>query len=184
MEIKGTAVKPTIEFIKDKFPDRYYEWLEKLPKESADIIKNPITASAWYPINESTITPTRILAELFYNNSYDAAREVGRYSATKSLSGVYKVFIRIATPNFLISRTANVFGSYYKPSKIKFEVLNDNSATLIIYKFDEVDELMLHRIAGWIERAFELTSRKNVNAEVIKTTVNDEIVYKILASWL
>ena len=31
MEIKGISVKSPADFIKEKFPDSYNEWLEKLP---------------------------------------------------------------------------------------------------------------------------------------------------------
>lgn len=183
MEIKGTAVKPTIDFVKDRFGDRYSDWIKNLPAESAKILSFPISSSAWYPINESTIIPTKIMAQLFYNDPIAAAREVGRYSAEKSLTGIYKVFIRVATPKFLISRTANIFSSYYKPSRVDYQVVNENEAILKIYEFGKVEELMIHRIAGWIQKAFELTNRKNVRADVVCDANNGEFVYKIIASW-
>lgn len=38
MEIKGTAVKNTQEFVKTKYPDRYDEWLQSLPEASQKYI--------------------------------------------------------------------------------------------------------------------------------------------------
>lgn len=184
MEIKGTAVKPTLEFVKDRFGDRYEDWIKNLPDESLKILNFPISSSAWYPINESTIIPTKVLAQLFYNDPVAAAREVGRYSAEKSLTGIDKVFIRVATPKFLIGRTANIFSSYYKPSRVEYRIVSDNEAILEIFEFGKVEELMIHRIAGWIQKAFELTNRKNVRAEVASENVNGDIVYKITARWI
>jgi hypothetical protein len=183
MEIKGTAIRPTLEFVKERFPESYTAWINSLPVSSKKLLEGVISAALWYPINDAVIVPTRILGEMFYNDPKDAAMEVGRYSADKSLTGVYKVFIRVATPKFLISRTATIFSSYYNPANIKYEVLGENSAELIIYEFSEVEELMLHRIAGWIQRAFELTGRKSVKALVSKHYESDVLVYKVTASW-
>ncbi len=183
MEIKGTSVKPTIDFVKENFPDRYFDWFEKLPPASQQIIKGSINPARWYPINESTIIPTKIAGEMFYNDTKEAAHEIGRYSAEKGLKGIYRIFVRIATPKFIISRAANIFASYFKPSKIEVDKVAGNITYVYIYKFSSDEELMAYRIAGWIQRAFEITNCKNVVTNVERTQKNGEDAYKITVSW-
>ncbi len=183
MEIKGTAVKTTLAFVKEKFPNRYNEWFDKLPESSQKILSEFIAPGQWYPMWESTIVPTRIAGELFYNDAVKGAREIGRYSADTALHGIYKIFIRIATPKFIISRTANVYSTYYRPSKVSKEIIAPNKHHLNIYEYDYDDNLMIYRMAGWIQRAFELTKRTNVQSEVSQFTKDGINVQRITASW-
>ncbi len=183
MKIKGTSVKPTIDFVKENFPERYFDWFEKLPPGSQKIIKEKINPSKWYPINESTIIPTRIIGEMFYNDIRKAAHVIGRYCAEKGLKGIYRIFVRIATPKFIISRGGNIFASYFNPSKIEVDRPAGNIAYIYIYKFSFDEELMVYRIAGWIQRAFEITNCKNVVTNIEKKERNAAEVFKVTASW-
>ena len=122
MQVKGTAVKPTIEFVKIRFPVRYDEWFSKLPDETKEILKDTINATSWYPIQEAYIEPTKLIGELFFDDVYDAAFELGVYSATVGLNGIYKVFIRIATPRFVLVRGLKIFSSYFNTSEVKNEI--------------------------------------------------------------
>ncbi|MDY0254219.1 MAG: hypothetical protein RBR30_07375 [Tenuifilaceae bacterium] len=46
MEIKGTAVKATPDFVKERFPGRYMEWLQAMPNSSRRIFEQPIYATS------------------------------------------------------------------------------------------------------------------------------------------
>ena len=94
MKIKGTAVKTTPEYIKKFHPDKYNDWLSKLPPDSRQIMSQPIIATDWYPLTESVTIPTQVIAEMFFNHDEEkAARTLGGYSAETALKGVYKIFI-------------------------------------------------------------------------------------------
>ena len=66
MEIKGTAVKTTPEFVRERFGDRFQEWVELLPDRSRMIIEQPIYATSWYSLMDSVIFPTQKVGDLFY----------------------------------------------------------------------------------------------------------------------
>ena len=42
MEVKGTALKTTRDFIKTQFPDQYDKWLDSLTADSRKIILRPL----------------------------------------------------------------------------------------------------------------------------------------------
>lgn len=183
MQVKGTAVKPTIEFVKLKFPDRYQEWLNALPENSQKIVRQEVNAALWYPVEEAFIAPTKQIAKLFYDNENDAAYELGIFSAEMGLKGVYKIFVRIASPKFVISRAKNIFASYYKPSVIKLEVVNDKLVYFNVYKFEKSYKIIAYRIAGWFKTAMKLTGCKNPQSSVEEITENNEPVFRIISSW-
>ena len=183
MEVKGTAVKPTMEFVKNKFPEKYDEWFNSLPEKSKSILSSHVNATFWYPAKDAYLIPTQSVCEMFYDDIFNAAFKLGEYSAENSLKGVYKVFIRITTPKFLLSRGLNMFSSYFKPSNVKLEIKNKSLFHFYIYQFSKEDEIIMHRISGWMSKALDLINRKNIIMKVEQFKENSETVFKIICSW-
>lgn len=167
MEIKGTAVKATPDFVRDKFGSRYNEWLKSLPEKSKNIMEQPIYATTWYSLIDSVIIPTQKVAELFYNGNYtDAAREIGRYSSEVALKGIYKIFVRVSSPHFVLSRASSIFSTYYQPSDIKVIESSEKKAVLQLSKFHPNEKLIMNRIAGWIEKTLEITLQSSIKIDI------------------
>ncbi len=162
METKGATVKSIVEFVKNKFPQRYTEWLNSLPSESRTIVESAIYATNWYPIVEALIIPTKQLAILYNGDAKKAAWEAGRFNAEISLTGIYRIFIKVSSPNYIIERASKIFSTFYNPSEIKVIETKLKSVKLHILKLP-VNEMVLEcRIGGWMERALEINNCKNV----------------------
>lgn len=184
MEIKGSAVKATPDFVKANYIGRYSEWLKSLPPTSREIIEKPIYATTWYPLMESVIIPTQKVADLFYNGEHTkAAREIGRFSSDIALKGIYKFFVRISSPQFVLSRASSIFSTYYQPSDIKVIESTDKKAVLLLDKFHPDEKLIMERIAGWIEHTLEITLKSPLTVEVENIVKGNALSAKITAIW-
>jgi len=184
MEIKGSAVKSIVEFIRKNHPDRYHDWLNTLPEESKKIFMEPVLPSNWYPLNESAVIPTRHLAEMFFNGDTEkGAWQSGRYSAENALTGIYKFFIRAASPFYIISKASKILSTYYRPSDIAVIEKGDNWVLVDIARFEEPSAIIECRICGWIERALEISGAKNVKINVRKTMTKGDDVTELYMSW-
>ena len=171
MKIKGTAVKSTQEFVKIKFPDRYNEWLESLPEESRIIYKDVVLSGNWYDLVDSILKPTKKIAELFYDSETNKlAYSIGKESALQALSGIYKIFVKIASVDFVLKKVKSIFTTYY--SSGKFELIKNNKKLISfrITGFKEEEKLIFERIAGWIDGIFEVIAykEKKVNYTITK----------------
>lgn len=184
MEIKGTAVKTIPEFVKARFPEQYDEWFDELPDESKKIMGDAIYATNWYPLEFAGLIPTRKIGEVFYNNDIKkGAWEAGRYSAEVALKGVYKVFIRLTSPTYIIGRAGRIFSTYYRPSELK--VIDNGKKYVIqhILQFPMPDIVVEYRIAGWMQQALELNHCKNVKVEFPKTMTKGDAYTEISITW-
>lgn len=172
MEIKGTAVKSTIQFIQEKFPGRYDEWVKSLPKEIALYFEDGVMVANWYPLIESVIIPTKKIAELFYNSDYKAAAyDIGYFSAMQALGGVYQIFVKIASVDFVLKRAATIFSTYYKTGVLEVEEnINKEKFILALKGFQTGDEGIFDRVAGWIKGIFEIIAKGKYN---VTYTFND-----------
>lgn len=183
MQVKGTTVKSTIEFVKNKFPESYDEWFNKLPEASKSILKETISATGWYPMKEAYLYPTTLVGKLFYDDIYDAAFQLGLHSAKIGLTGIYKVFIRIATPKFILARGLKMFSSYFKPSNVRIDIQTKSLFHFYIYQFSESDKVAIYRVAGWMKQALILINQKNIDLKIDSFEENEQNVFRIICSW-
>lgn len=164
METKGTVIKALSNFVKETFgEDKKEEWIASLPPKAKEIYSSTIFDSAWYPLTETLTEPTKKICEMFYHGDLEGAWETGKYSSKKGLRGIYKFFVKIGSPAFTAKKASQVFSTYYKPSTMIAKNITDNSSTLIITEFDEIDEVIEHRIAGWIEQTLTICGCKKMN---------------------
>jgi len=184
MEIKGTAVKATPDFVKAKFGDKYNDWLKSLPETSRTLIVQPIYATTWYSLIDSVIVPTQKVAELFFDGNYTkAANEIGRYSAEVALKGIYKIFVRVSSPHFVLSRASSIFATYYQPADIKVIESAEKKAVIQLSKFHPNDKLIMNRIAGWIEKTLEITLKSALKVDVENHIEGPNLTSKITIMW-
>ncbi len=164
MQVKGTGIKTTRDFIKTKFPGKYDEWLNSLPEESKKLYTGPLDVGGWFDINIAYYQPVNKLNELLYqNNSQKAGDELGRFSAEVALKGIYKVFLLVASPQYLMKRAANMMQAFYNPSSIEVSQTSPGKVMMKIKEFDGINRITEYRVAGWCARALELCSCNNVS---------------------
>lgn len=157
MEAKGTAVIATREFVKTRFGTAgFKQWVESMPEKSAEIYRGAIMLNNWYDLKDALVVPTEKIGEIFFARDKKSAWDVGRFSADYGLRGIYKIFVSMASPQFIISKAAGILPTYYSPSKIETEKTGTKSVLVKITEFPEINEVLESRIGGWIERALEI----------------------------
>ncbi len=159
MNVKGTALTTTRDFVKTRFPGKFDEWINSLPPAAKEFYTSTLDATKWYPLHDAYLVPSNKVIDLCFEGKIpEGADTLGRYSADIALKGIYKVFLLVASPNFLIKRASKIFSTYYNPSEINVIEHDANQVILRITKFDEMDMALEYRIAGWIKRALELAN--------------------------
>lgn len=184
MKVKGTIITSVQGFVNDNFPNRYQEWIDGLPAESKTLFTDSIKPTEWYPYQEGLIKPTELLAKLFYSNdAKKAAWDTGRYSAEVALKGIYKVFVFIATPQFLMKRAGKILGSFYEPSLLKLGDVRPKGVDIKIVEFLEPSEITESRIAGWMEKALEICGEKNITIDITKSLAKGDDMTVYVLNW-
>jgi hypothetical protein len=184
MKIKGTAIRSIPEFIKKQHPGQYDNWVNSLPPESAKIFKGIIVSGGWYPLTDTLTIPLKTIARTFYNGNYEkTARVMGQYSADDALNGIYKFFVKFGSPKSLIDRSSSLMKTYFDPSEIEVIQGGNKEFSVRITKFPEPDEIIEWNIAGWVERALEISGCKNVNATLKHSLSKGHKYSEIVITW-
>lgn len=183
MEIKGSAVKSIPDYIQRFHPDKYSEWLASLPEESKKIFIGVILPSQWYALKQAAIIPTEALGRIIFNDPEQGAWQCGRYSAETALTGIYKFFIKAASPFFIIDRASRIFTTFYQPSNMEVVEKGGNYVKLHITRFEEPSALIEARIAGWIEKAMEIHGVVNVDVNIGRSLSKGDPLTEISVKW-
>jgi len=183
MEVKGTAVKSILDFVTTYHSDIMTEWFKLLPIESREIMENPILVTKWYDMNFGILQPTIVASEMVKKDVNTFSWETGIFSSKIALTGIYKVFIRIASTDFIISRAANIMETYYKNTSIKAIERGSNNVTLELLKYPKEYNLIMYRIGGWVLNTFETIGCKNVKVEIKNIEDIYEFKTLIFVTW-
>lgn len=183
MEVKGTAVIAIRDYVKSNFPSEYKRWLDSLNADSKEIFAGSIDSTKWYQVETAALEPTLKISELFFeNNRLKGAWNSGRYSAEKALTGIYKIFVKATSPAYIIQRASRVFATYYQPCEMRVINATGTGCVVEISKMDKKYDVIDNRIAGWIERALEISGAQDVKLS-LAVKPNDDTTREIIISW-
>jgi hypothetical protein len=183
MEIKGSAVKSIPDYVKKFHPEQYTQWLEALPADSKAIFSGAVLPSNWYELTDAAILPTEVLGKMFYDDAGKGAWQCGRYSAEMALTGIYKFFIKAASPFFIIDRAGKIFTTYYQPCAMDVVEKGNDYVILHITSFETPSALIESRIAGWIEKAMEIHGVSFVTVNIPRSLAKGDGLTEIVVKW-
>ncbi len=184
MQVKGSAIAQMPRFITEKHGDYgFKKWLEALSPQAKEVYGGHIMANSWYPFKELMVEPTAKMCELFYGGNPRGATEAGRYSADAGLTGVYKIFVKAGSPDFILKRASTIMAGYYTPSQLSIIESSPGKAVVHITQFSEPSALVEARIAGWMQRALEIHGCKNVALKIPKSLTKGDPVTEYSLTW-
>ncbi|MBN1954021.1 MAG: hypothetical protein JW900_03120 [Anaerolineae bacterium] len=181
IKVKGTAAYATPEFVRHHFPDRYDEWFAMLSPQCREIMEGAL-AYNWYPVYEALVEPTEKVAQLFYDGDTKCAWEMGRFSAEYALTGIYKFFVKIGSPGFILSRASQIFSTYYDQGEMKIVERSGRNAVAQMTQ-SESHPIMELRVGGWIERALEIGGSREVTVEISQAVSQGDPVTEFRVAW-
>ena len=142
-----------------------------------------ILSSTWLPFREALIAPLETMCRLFYNGDPRGAWEEARFAADTELHGIYKVFIRIATPDFLMRNSSMILGSYFSDAELKIVESTKQMIRLRIHKVELPHVLFDNLACGWIEQALEICGCKKLQVAVVQSAMQNKAFTEILITW-
>lgn len=163
MEVRGASLISLQTFVLREFqPDGHNEWFHELPPESRAIYAGKPSLDLWYPLNDALSVPTEVLCDMFYRGKLQGAWESGRFSADFGMNTLMKVFLKVKNVHFIVKRATSILTRYYQPCKPEVFEQSENEAVIRISDFPEMSTFIEARIAGYMQRATELTGGHNV----------------------
>ena len=154
-----------------------------LSPEAKNVYTYPIKKDEWFPLRQMMIEPTQLICDLFYNKSLKGASDCGRFSAEIGLKGISKLLVKLSNPKIIINKASTIMSTYYRPSKLEVQEYSDGNGIVHITQFPESDSYIEYRIAGWMERALEISGCRNVDVNITRTLTKDDPYTEYRITW-
>jgi hypothetical protein len=162
VQIKGSAIQETINLIKTRSgEDAFQKILGLLDQETRKICEGEIFASSWYSLDLFTRfleIEIRVLAggnEEMVTRGSEAVIE-------RQLRGIYKAFVKLGSPEFVIKRIAAVHATYFQGVPIDVQLQGQGKALVKYTGFEKQHRIMGFAIIGFFKKALEISGAKDV----------------------
>ncbi len=163
-QVKGTALQSSLRYVRERFGEAaVHGVLGKLPPGHVEILRGTILASSWYPLAALLAFMTEAERQLAPQEP-DLLFQMGKASCDHGVTGVYKVFFKVGSPEFVVSRAARVFSSYYDSGELRVVESRDGYAAVEIGGLEPVAPQLCARFYGWMHRTLELAGARNLRS--------------------
>lgn len=180
--IKGTAVEASLRYVRERFDDATLgRVLDALPEADRAAFRHGVLASSWYPMDAFLRFMEESERQLGPQEP-DLVRRMGRASSEYSLRGIYKIFFKVGSPEFIIARAAPVFSSYYDTGQMKVVESVPGHAKMELTGFAGARQFC-ERVHGWMERTLELAGARNVRLAHTACVHRGDAVCRFEAIW-
>ncbi len=183
MEIKGLAIKSSIQFIELNFPDIYHKWLLEINEQARNQYIQGLMVSKWYDIDIYLRQPLLKAADMLGYTPQDLGWELGVFSSQMALRGIYRFFLRFGGPAAMCKRVPFFLSAYYRPAEahnLYVDSRKKESKTKFV-NFVDKNDLVIYRVMGWAYNT--LLEAGATDAEVKLTDFESDKTYSLYLSW-
>jgi hypothetical protein len=155
---KGTSVAAIVRFVNENWGDAGLLRLAGAIRDPdiVPIVEGKVLAGSWYPF--AYFTELLDTAEsLFGGGIDDFSRREGASCADYDLRGVYRVFVRFTSIDFVIERSGKVWRQYYDSGDLVILETESRHVAFELREFAAPHRGHCGTVLGWSERAAELS---------------------------
>lgn len=183
-QVKGTAFKSRISYVQRHHGaealDRVFAELED--RELAESLKKRAMPGGWYSF-ENYVDLLRTIDRVCGTGSGTMFRPMGAQVAEDDLSTVYRIFMRVASPSFILKKASHIWRQYYDVGELVVTRDQPDLAQFEICDMPNPDIAHCDSIAGWTQKCIEMTGASDVNVEhsTCRTRGDDQCIFE--ATW-
>jgi hypothetical protein len=163
LHIKGTVVLDTMEAIKARAgKDELERIVAHLDEKTREVLQPPISPSSWYSCDAFARFLEADIRETAGGNEKELIKR-SEAVIERQLRGIYKMFVRLGSPEFVIRRIAAVHSTYFDGVQIIPEMKGPNAASIQYVGFSRNHRIMGFAIIGFFKKALEISGAKRVD---------------------
>jgi hypothetical protein len=163
-QIKGTVLLDTLAAIKARAGEsELAKIISHLSPETRTIFGAAIHSSTWYPLDAFVEFLEVDIRETAGGDREMLAKRAERVIESQ-LKGIYRVFVRLGSPGFVISRISAVHATYFDGVQIIPE-LEPHKAVVKYVGFARHHEIMGYTIVGFYRKALEISGAKQATVQ-------------------
>jgi hypothetical protein len=162
VQIKGSAIKETIDQIKSRAGEEAFQKILGLvDEETRKVCAGEVFSSTWYPLDLFTRF-LEIEIKVLADGKEEMVTRGSEAVIERQLRGIYKAFVKLGSPEFVIKRIAAVHATYFQGVPIEVQLQGNNKALVKYTGFEKQHRIMGFAIVGFFKKALEISGAKDV----------------------
>ena len=184
IKIKGTAVSDMIKAVKAQYGDQTYNTIVDLLKgETRALFERPfILPSSWYSLDAFVQFLEMYLEVTAQGNEQELIKR-SEVLIKRQLTGIYKWFVKLGSPEFVLNRISIVHRTYFQGVDVKVSLPSPGKAIVKYTGFAKQHRLIGLIIIGFYRKALEISGAKEVKAEYTSSIEDDKGYCDLILSW-
>jgi hypothetical protein len=168
VEIKGSVINDSINAVKLRSGEEMFKKiLDQLNTNTRKIFERPIISHTdWYPL-DAFLQYLEADLKLTANGDENELIKRSEELIEKQLRGIYKVFVKLGSPEFIINRVSLSQHHYLKGLTIESNLIEPEKARVKYIGFEKQHSLIGFSIIGYYKKALEISGAKNVKVSYI-----------------
>ncbi len=128
-------------------------------------IYRAISAMSWTEVDDQ-IAIYQAAAEVLFPNDSERMKSLGVLFGHKAFNGIYKLFLRIPTIEYIFKRAARIWNTYYDKGEAVIEVLSPKVVDMVVRDFPELPRAMREVVQGHYCVILEMTGAKDIQIQM------------------
>ncbi|HEY1097844.1 MAG TPA: hypothetical protein VGF99_02910 [Myxococcota bacterium] len=181
-ELKAAGVNSMLKVLRDSITPAELLALQRvLPPPSVSLITRPRLAQEWVPLEHvAPIYETSL--RVTFKGDAQKLYELGRQQLRNDMSGIYRVFMRVASPWYVADKTASIYAVYARHcGTLELVRRGERQLEFLLAKRPYPSHAFFESLRGSVAGALELTGVKDVVVSTIGEPSADSRLFR--ASW-
>lgn len=184
IEIKGAVVNEAIKSIKARHGDQTYNTIVGLLKRETRALfeQASILPTSWYSLDAFVQFLEMDLKVTAQGNERELIKR-SEELIERQLRGIYKLFIRLGSPEFVLNRISVVHRTYFQGVSIEASLPSAGKAIVKYTGFEKQHRLIGLSIIGFYRKALEISGAREIKAEYTTSIEEDKGYCELILSW-
>jgi len=182
--IKGTALNSRCHYVVRHHGEAAFEEvLARLGKpEYAEVLRKGVLKSEWYPF-ELYLELIRHIDAVCGTGDGSLYPVMAAQAAQDDLTTIYKVFFRIATPAFILSKARRIWSQYYDTGELVVVEHVAGRAIMEVRDFEAPHRAHCSSIAGWMQQCIVMTGASDAAVQHLSCRAQGDQRCMFSATW-
>jgi hypothetical protein len=132
-----------------------------------EIVQRGAVRATWYQF-EMFIELNERIDALFGQGDLALVRVLGRHGADANLTTIYRLFYKVGTVQWILSRASRLWGLHYDAGRMIVRAPGGREVELELVDYDTPHRAHCLSVEGWIERSVELSGGHDVVLESLE----------------
>ena len=179
---KGQGFTSAVRVLRELSGPRFEAILAALSPETRALVERPPLAVAWVPIRHIREL-LNVTHQVWCPNDVGAITELGRQVLLSDLNALYRVFIRIASPHYILERAAKLWSTYTRNTgSLRVVEAGDKFAEVAYADIPDPSSAYWAFQQGTVIAALTATGAKDIKVIMVNGG-NTQSFARLRASW-